>query len=326
MTRPVDPAVEQAHTDVLDLFLSNPAADPVGLEAVCRAARDRLARLPALDPHDPQTWSSYALITRDVQTLLGYLREAEVPSSEPERFRSLLIRVLHYLYEADRASPGVLLAEMVHGDWEARLGESHADTLKAAERRAACLHAGGDSERARPLFERILVLRTRMFGSTDPSTLLASCNLGACLNQLQDYEAAFELNRVTARLCEQRLGKDDGTTALATGNLAGSLFGLGEYRKALALYRDIHRRHLRASGADSLAALHAEGNVSIALHKLGDHEAARAVNADLLAKFERAVGKDHSATEQTRSRLEMNLRALGRKEEADEVHGGIPNF
>ncbi|AVZ74246.1 hypothetical protein SLUN_20825 [Streptomyces lunaelactis] len=326
MTHPVDPAVEQAHTDVVDLFRSNPAADPAGLEAVCRAARDRLAVLPALDPHDPQTWSSYDLITRDVQTLLGCLREAGVPSSEPEHFRAVLIRVLYYLYEADRAEPGVLLAEIVHGDWEVRIGESHADTLKAAERLAACLHALGDSTRARPLFERVLLLRSKTFGNTDPSTLLASCNLGACLNQLADYSAAFRLNKITARLCEQRLGKEDGTTVLATGNLAGSLFGLGEYRAALTLYQDVHRRRRRASGENTLVTLHAEANIAITLHKLGDYEEARAINADLLPRFERAAGKDHSGTTLTRSRLVMNLRALGRDEEADEVHGGIPRF
>ncbi|MEV0113518.1 tetratricopeptide repeat protein [Streptomyces sp. NPDC050844] len=326
MTHPVDPAVSQAHADVIGLFRENPADGPAELAAVCRAARDRLAALPPLDNQDPRTWSSYALITKDVQTLIGYLREAGVPSSEPERFRALLIRVLCYLYEADGAAPGILLAEIVHRDWEARIGETHHDTLRALERLAACLFAEGDAKKARPLFERVLLLRSRAFGDDDPGTLLAACNLGACITHLGEDREAFRLNDDTVRRCERRLGKDHETTILAGGNLASSLFRLGEHRKALARYRDIHRRRRRTSGENSLLTLGAEANVANTLQKLGDHEAARAINAALLPKFESAAGKDHSTTKRTRSRLEANLRALGRDEEADEVNGGIPKF
>jgi hypothetical protein len=197
MTDPVDPAVARAHADVLDLF----RRDPAGLDEVCRAARDRLALMPAPDPRDPRTRVSYDLITTDVQTLLGYLREAGVPSSEPEYFRSLLIRVLDHLYESEKAQTGVLLAELVRDDWEARLGESHADTLNATERLAMCLYEQGQSKRARPLFERVHQLRSRQFGDDDPAALLAACNMAACLNQLEDHRAAFRLNKDTVRRC-----------------------------------------------------------------------------------------------------------------------------
>lgn len=331
MTHPVDPAVERAHADVVSLFRDHTDGDAAvtaaGLAAVCRAARDRLALLPSLDPHDPRTWSSYELITADVRTLLGYLHEAGVPSSESERFRSLLIRVLHYLYRADDgAEPGILLAELLHRDWAARIGESHADTIEAAERLAACLHAQGDSQRARPLFEKVLLLRSKKLGDADPATLVAACNMGSCLNQLRDYRAAFRLNDDTVRRCERRLGKDNGTTILATGNLASSLFWLGEHRRALSLYRAVHQWHQRASGVDALDTLWAEADVAVTLSALAEHEAARVVNAGLLPRFERAAGKDYSGTRHTRDRLVRNLRALGRDEEADEVHGGIPRF
>ncbi|MCX4773799.1 tetratricopeptide repeat protein [Streptomyces sp. NBC_01285] len=322
MTHPVDPAVARAHADVLDLFRRNPA----GLDEVCRAARDRLTAMPALDPLDPRTWNSYALITTDVQTLLGYLREAGVPSSEPERFRSLLIRVLYYLYESEKSKIGVLLAELVTSDWEARLGKSHADTLNATGRLAVCLYAQGEPKRARPLFAWVHQQRASQFGDDDPATLLAACNMGACLTELGHYRAAFLLNTDTVRRCERLFGKEHETTILATENLAGSLFGLERHRTALTLYRDAHRRRRRTSGEDSLLTLNAEASIAIALHKLEDYEAARAVNADLLPRFERVAGKDHSGTKHTHARLVKNLRALGRYEEAEEVHGGIPKY
>lgn len=326
MTHPVDPAVAKAHTDVLNLFRESTTGHPAGLAAVCRAARDRLAELPTLDPDDPTTWASYELINTDVRTLLGCLREADVPSSEPQRFRSLVIRVLRYLYKADRAELGALLAESVHRDWEVRMGESHADTINAAERLAACLLAQGDSKQARLMFERILQLRSSEYGDDHPDTLLAACNLGACLNRLEDFRAASLLNADTVRRCERRLGKRDRTTILATGNLAGSLLRLGEVEHALTLYRRIHQWHRRRSGENTLATLDAAAGIAISLHALGDHGAARAINADLLPRFERVAGKDYSATKNTRLRLEANLRALGCDEEADEVHGGIPKF
>ncbi|WP_411077258.1 tetratricopeptide repeat protein [Streptomyces sp. cmx-10-25] len=320
MRPPVDPAVERAHADLLRLFRAGPAAPDV----VCAAARDRLAAVPDLDPGDPRTWDSYRLITADVQTLLGYLREAGVPHSEPEGFRDLLIRVLRHLDEADRAELGVLLAGLVHDDWRERLGEAHPDTLRAAERLAACLSARGDTARARPLLERILLLRTRTLGGDAPATLLAACHLGACLDRLADHRSAFRLNADTVRRCERRLGRDD-TTLLATGNLADSLFGLGKHRKALALHRDVHRRRARTSGEDALPTLRAAANVALALHRLGDHEPARAADADLLPRLERTAGKNHSTTRTTRTRLEKTLRALGRPEEADDL-AGTPKF
>ncbi|MET9899126.1 tetratricopeptide repeat protein [Streptomyces sp. NPDC006446] len=326
MTRPVDPAVGKAHTDVVNLFRKSTTGDPAGPAAVCRAARDRLAELPALDPDDPSTWTSYEVITADVRTLVGCLRETDVPSSEPEPFRSLVIRVLRYLRKADRAEPGVLLAESVHRDWVARMGELHADTIDAAGRLAACLLAQGDAKQARPVFERILQLRSSEYGDDHPDTLLAACDLGACLNALEDFRAASRLNTDTVQRCRRRLGKRDRTTILATGNLAGSLLRLGEADQALRLYRYIHEWHSERSGENSLVTLEAAAGIAVGLDGLGDHEAARAVNADLLPRFERAAGKDYSGTRNTRSRLERNLRALGRNEEADEVHGGIPKF
>ncbi|MFF1739540.1 tetratricopeptide repeat protein [Streptomyces mirabilis] len=326
MTHPVDPEVERAHSYVLNLFRKSTFVDPAELATVCREARDRFAALPALDPDDPSTWTSYELITADVQTLLGYLREAGVPSSETERFRSLVIRVLRYLYRADQADPGALLAELVHRDWQMWIGEAHDHTLEAAGRLAACLHALDDSERARPVFERILRLRSGKQGDDHPDTLLAACNLGACLDQIGDFGAAFRLNTDTVRRCERRLGKEARTTILATENLAGSLFGLGELERALTLYQDIHQRYRQVSGENALATLDAQAGIAITLHKLGDYEAARVINAGLLPRIERVAGKNYSGTKNTRSRLEMNLRALGRKEEADEVHGGIPKL
>ncbi|MDQ1015678.1 tetratricopeptide repeat protein [Streptomyces afghaniensis] len=312
MTRPVDPAVQQAHADVVALFRTTPAADPAGLYAVCRAARDRLAALPVLDPHDPGTWNSYELLTTNIQTLLCYLGEANVPTSEPDRFRALLIRLLHYHYDSHNADPGVLLAELVLKDWEVRLGESHKDTIVAIERLAACLHDRGDSQRARPLFERILALRSRKFGADDVATLVAACNLGSCLNQLSDHQAAFQLAQDTLRRCELWLGSDDSTTILATQILAASLSGLGEHRIALSLYVMVHQWRLLEYGEDALTTLGVAENIALALQELGDHDAARAVDADLLPRFERAAGKDYVGSKRTRNRLEKSLRALGR--------------
>ncbi|MEU1463166.1 tetratricopeptide repeat protein [Streptomyces sp. NPDC005727] len=326
MTRPVDPAVQQAHADVVALFRATPAADRAGLHDVCRAARDRLAALPVLDPHDPSTWNSYELLTANFQTLLCYLVEADVPTSEPDRFRALLIRLLHYHYDSHNADPGVRLAELVLKDWEVRLGESHKDTILANERLAACLHDRGDSEQARPLFERILALRSQKSGADDVATLVAACNLGSCLNQLSDHQAAFELAQDTLRRCELWLGSDDSTTILATQTLADSLSGLGEHRIALSLYEMVHRRHLFEYGEDALPTLCVAESVALSLQELGDHEAARAVDAALLPRFECAAGKDYAGSKRTRNRLVKSLKALGRDAEADDIRGGGTKF
>ncbi|TFI25612.1 tetratricopeptide repeat protein [Streptomyces sp. 4R-3d] len=322
MTHPVDPEVARAHADVVGLFRRSPGA----VDEVCRAARERLGAMPVFDPYDSRTWNSYALITADIETLLGYLREAGIPSSEPVNFRSLLIRVLYYLYLSEKSQTGVLLAELVHSDWELRLGPSHTSTIDVTERLAACVHAQGESEGARKLFERVLELRSERFGDNAPDTLLAACNLGSCLNQLGEYRAAFGLNKRTAERCRQQLGKDHETTIATTENLAASLFGRGWYRTALSLYQDSHQRRRRVSGEDALATMDTEASIAITLDRLGRHKAAQAVNAGLLPRFERVAGKEYSGTRDTRMRLVSNLRTLGRHEEAEKVHGGIPKY
>ncbi|MFH0522232.1 tetratricopeptide repeat protein [Streptomyces sp. M41] len=321
MTYPVDPAVLRVHAEVVEVF----RAGTGDLAGVCRAARDRLAGLPGLDAREPRSWSSYRLVTADALTLLGYLRETGVETSEPASFRALLIDVLRYLYEAEQPALGVLPARFLHQDWTARLGASHAATVDVAERLAACLFALGETEQSRPLFEEVLRLRTRVRGADDPATLLAACNLGACLALDQVHDAALRLTEDTAERCERLLGADHETTLLAIANLAATLSALGAHDRVLALRRDVLARRRRISGEDSVLTLRAEAGVADTLHELGQHEAARALNAALLPRFERVAGRDHSGTRRTRARLEQNLRALGRDEEADEV-GGKPRF
>lgn len=312
MTQSVDVAVAQAHADVLALFRDTPVTDVSGLAAVCQSARDRLTAMPVPDPHDPLHWDAYRVLTPTVQTLLAYAREAGVPNGEAERFRALLIGVLHYLHDSDRAEAGIPLAELVQRGWEEQLGETHPDTIVALERLAACRYEGEGAEASRPLLERIIELRSQSLGADHPDTLHSLCNLGVCLNKLGDYQEALRLSSETLRRCERRLGTGHWTTNRTMAVTAASFFGLGEHRSALGMYRAVHDWHLQRSGASSLDTLDAAADIAHTLHAIGDYEAARTLNTDLLHVYGRTAGEDYHGTQETRARLTQNLMALQR--------------
>jgi tetratricopeptide (TPR) repeat protein len=311
-----------AHQDIQDIFRTN----NVSVAEACRGARDRLAAIDVGKPELPQSWDAYRILAADLRTLLGFMHEHGVLSSEPAAFRSLVINVLNYLYEADQSKLGVVMARVVRQRWTAELGETHEDAVSAAERLAACLHGSGDAQAALPIFRDILRLRSRVKGPGNPTALSAAANLAACLGELEEYHAALRLSQDTVTRCTQVLGSSHDTTLRAVRILAGSLFGLGEYRVALGAYTTVYEQYLLKAGTDHLSTLSAADSVAITRHCLGDYEVARAMNEQLLRRYERVLGKADRRTAAARDRLSTCLRALGRDREARLVHGPIPDF
>jgi tetratricopeptide (TPR) repeat protein len=291
------------------------ASTPV--DHACRAARSEYAALPDLDPEDRASWDSYLVITNDLQTLLAYMTEVGVASSEPGTFRKLLMRVLRYLSAADQSELGLTLSTTVYGEWSGQLGETHPDVINVMERQAACYMELGDASASTALMRQVLTRRKAVFGDDEPRTLRAAANLGTSLNSLKDFHAALRLNQETVQHCRARLGPDHDTTLDAASILARSLSGLGEHEAALSIYRDVWTRRASTSGPDALETLDDASRVAVALATLGDYEAARAINEKLHSQYERALGASHPLTKTARERLTGNLRALGRGHEAN---------
>lgn len=287
--------------------------DGTPVDHACRAARGEYAALPDLDPEDRASWDSYQVITSDLQTLLAYMAEVGVPSSEPGTFRVLVIRVLRYLSAADRSELGLTLSTALYGEWSGKLGGTHPDVINVMERQAACHMELGDASASIALMREVLTRRKAVFGDDDPRTLRAAANLGTSLNSAKDFHAALRLNQETVRHCRARLGPDHDTTLDAASILARSLFGLAEHETALAIYRDVWARRAATSGPDALETLDDASCVAVALATLGDYESARAVNEKLHSQYERALGASHPLTKTARKRLAGNLRALGRE-------------
>jgi hypothetical protein len=167
VTRQAQNAAWTAHQDILDIFRANGRS----VADACRIARDRLASISIGDPERPQSWDAYRILAADLQTLLCFMNEQRVPSSEPTAFRSFVIDVLVYLYETEQGGRGSLIAREVHRRWSEELGRSHRDTMSAAERLAACLHASGDGTAALPIFREVLRLRSQTKGPDAPGAL-----------------------------------------------------------------------------------------------------------------------------------------------------------
>jgi hypothetical protein len=315
--------------DIQEIFRRNTA----GIPAACEQARDRIAAFPVADPEAPEHWDDFEALTEQLRVLLGYLAEAYVPSSEPSRFRSVVLADLRYLHAADAGLPGRVLAGWICAEWTAELGVEHPDRISAYERYAAiCLSVGAGDEAVR-LLKAMHKLRARLSGSQSPAALGVAASLCGALSQSGDHQSALQLGEDIVPVCTQVLGGDSDTTLRAVSGLADALRGMGGLSAAFGVYRDVHEKYRRVWGPDHLSTLQAADNVAITAHDLEEHEVALAVNRDAMQRYERLLGgnarswfEKDKRIKRARARLRATLQALGRDEEARAVYGPQPDF
>ncbi|OAP28610.1 MULTISPECIES: tetratricopeptide repeat protein [Amycolatopsis] len=200
-----------------------------------------------LDPDLKESWPEYR---RAANAIRMSAAEPDFRGHEPPEYRSLLIRVLRYLFVSGQAHPGVALGRLIHAEWTTALGADHPDTLAAANRLAGCLIGTTEHAEARDLLSDLLPRASRVLGEDDPLTLIVASNLCVAYMGLNEYERARDQTEDVLARTRRALGPDALGTLRTTGNLVQIHLRLGDRASALEVLDDLLPRCRRALGED----------------------------------------------------------------------------
>jgi hypothetical protein len=264
------------------------------------------------DPGAPSSWRTWGLLLQHLLTL-------DPASSQNSSLRQLAASASEYLLRSGQLTASHDLAQHLHGEWAARLGNDHPQALLVATNLARTLHEMGRYEQARQLDADTLERRRRTLGDDHPDTLISASNLAANLRQLGDLTAARQLTEDTLARRRRVLGDDHLMTLVSSHNLANVLSDLGESRAAAMLAEDTFARSRRVLGEDHPDALSSAHSLAVRFCEMGDFHAARDLDEETLARRLRVLGQDHPDTLASARNLADDLRELGDVEAARQL-------
>ncbi len=178
----------------------------------------------------------------------------------------------------------------------AKLGDEHADTLRAKHNLGVALKAAGKLKDARPYLEETLAARRRLFGNGHPDTLQSIGDVGELLRfegKLDEAEPFYRENLETSR---RELGPNDAHTRKTVNDMGVLLQEQGQLEQAERFFREdleMCRRTLGEENADTLTSMSNLANVLINQNKLDEAEP---IVRKALEANRRVRGDDHPHT------------------------------
>jgi Domain of unknown function (DUF4062)/Tetratricopeptide repeat len=301
-----------AHPDQLPAPLRSVMTDPVAFAGLTRLLRRRaLARV------SPDSLQLHRLVQ-------AILRGNQPSATAGEDLNTLALRLLRETVSADpwnnpaswpawrQLLPHVLaLTDPTHG--------GHSDNHDLAwllDQAGTYLHARGEIQSARSLYERAYQLRRDTLGEDHPDTLDSASNLATGLCALGEYQQAYDLHQNTLVQYRRVLGQDHLHTLISANNLGRDLHALGEYQRAYDLDQDTLTRRQRVLGQDHPHTLASANNLALDLLDLGEYQRAYDLDQDTLNRRQRVLGQDHPDTLTSANNLARDLHALGEYQRA----------
>ncbi|OHV45237.1 GTP-binding protein, partial [Parafrankia colletiae] len=212
----------------------------------CQQAQELLATVRPGNHDDPTVWSSYAVLTPHVQSLVAHSCSLGVPESQD--FRVLLLDVVRYLEQSGRSRDALEMSLAAYQRWSKTLGGDHPDTLTAAHRYGNALVRLGDYGAARKVFESTHAGRGRALGADHMLTLGTAANLAVVAALAGDEQAARRITEDVLNRRRRVLGPDHPDTLESASNLGAHLDNLGEWKAAWELGQDTLARRQRVLG------------------------------------------------------------------------------
>ena len=101
---------------------------------------------------------------------------------------------------------------------------------------AHCLKEQGKLFEAKPLYEKVLAIRSKVLGEEHNKTAIAYSNLAWNLKEQGRYALALPLDEKALAIFRKALGEEHRNTAVAYNNLATILEEQGRYEQAQLLF------------------------------------------------------------------------------------------
>jgi hypothetical protein len=248
------------------------------LEDLKRRTIDLGDALSDADPDVRASWPEYRRLAAQVRMLFHGMH---FDSHQPEEFRTLIIRVLRYLFLSGQCQAGVTLGHKVSRDWRVKLGADHPDTLAVTNRLAGCLIGLRKYEEAQDIFSDLLPRCEQTLGEGHSLTLTIRNNFAIVVAALGELEAArSHLER--ALFWRRRMpGADSQVTLQTASSLAEVLRRLNDHQAARDIAENTLQRYRQTLGDRNTETLNAAKSLLIILRELGDEVAAQTLEDDL---------------------------------------------
>jgi tetratricopeptide (TPR) repeat protein len=236
--------------------------------------------LASSNPHDParqSRWGRY-------EALLPHVRaSAAVTSTDPEVMRLVFDSVTFLFHWGDRWG-SLTMAEEAYGNWRARLGEAHPETLRLAKF-VGYLHAQvGKFQSAVELFRNTFKLYVEHVGEEDEHALDAMLLVAYSHRITGDFQRAKELDEKAHRICQRLFGEDDPVTLRAAHNLGVSLSLNGEFQRSIDLNEKTQRARTEVLGDNDSETHRTLNNLIIGRRESGEFIEARKQQEDACAR------------------------------------------
>jgi eukaryotic-like serine/threonine-protein kinase len=175
-------------------------------------------------------------------------------------------------------------------------------------------------DRATPLLERSLALRTSLHGPADVRVAATMDQLGTAFVALDRYEEAEPLLRQALEQRRRLLGQTDPATVETIAHLARLLEQRNEFDSAELLYREVVAIRQALVGDSALTVADAMNDLGVLLYRRGRAAEAESLYRSALAIKVPRLGESHVSTARTVQSLAQSLQALERFEEAEAFH------
>jgi len=180
--------------------------------------------------------------------------------------------------------------------WQAKLGNQHADTLKAVNNLGQTYMGLGKPKLAEPLIRQAWEGRRHSLGEDAPATLMSMNNLAEIYRQTDRSDDAELLFRTLIAIQQAHGLEDDKTTIAAIANYGSLLIQQGRVAEALPLHLKIYKARVRTYGADHPITLNVGMRAAQTLLRAERTHEAEQIVAPIARQFEMANGPDHAST------------------------------
>jgi tetratricopeptide (TPR) repeat protein len=146
---------------------------------------------------------------------------------------------------------------------------------------------------AKPLYERALIIREKVFGPDHPKTANVMNNLAVLLLKLGDYSSAKPLFERVFAIRKKEFGLFDSRTAHTLNNIASLLKKQGDYDSAKLFYERALAIREQKLGSHSLLTARTLVNLANLFYSQAEYEAAKPLYERALAIREQRLEPDH---------------------------------
>ena len=197
---------------------------------------------------------------------------------------------------------------------------NHQSTARCLNNLAELYRKTGQSEKAVPLYQHVLVIHEKNFGPEHPDTAISLINLALCYESIGESYKALPLSERGLAINEKVLGPEHPYTARSLSNLATVYNSMGDYAKALPLYERALAINEKALGLEHPDAAISLNNLANVYDSMGDYAKVMPLYERALAINEKALGPQHPNTAMSLGNLAEVYRNMRDYDKALSLH------